>query len=103
MDIKAFTMKLNDGCQEEYERRHNHIWPEINALLTSSGISDYHIFLDKKTNLLFAVQKCSGLSSQQLSDNPIVKKWWVYMADIMETNDDFSPISNELKLVFHLD
>jgi len=59
--------------------------------------------LDSETNTLFAVQKQSGSgSSQDLGSNPIVQKWWAYMADIMETNEDHSPVTIPLKEVFYL-
>lgn len=99
----AFKMKLKNGMQEEYQRRHAQIWPELAELLTKSGISDYTIFLDEETNILFAVQRLSGNSSQELGSYEIVQRWWRYMADIMETNADFSPISKELTTMFHLD
>lgn len=101
---EAFIMKLKPGNQEEYEKRHNEIWPELKELLSESGVYDYTIFLDKETDTLFAFQKSmSGCGSQSLGNNEIVKKWWAYMADIMETNEDLSPISIELKEVFHMD
>lgn len=100
----AFKMKLMPGCKEEYQRRHETIWPELKALLKESGISDYTIFLDEDTNTLFAVQQQSrDASSQDLGEHPIIKKWWVYMADIMETHADHSPVSLPLKKIFHLD
>ena len=100
----AFKMKLNAGFKEEYKRRHSEIWPELRDLLKRKGISDYTIFLDEETNILFAVQKQEGAtSSQDLSDDPVVKKWWAYMADIMETNPDNSPVSIPLTEVFHMD
>lgn len=100
----AFKMKLNAGFKEEYKKRHSEIWPELRDLLKREGISDYTIFLDEETNILFAVQKQEGsASSQDLSDNPVVKKWWAYMADIMETNPDKSPVSIPLAEVFHMD
>ena len=37
------------------------------------------------------------------ADTPINRKWWDYMADIMETNADNSPVSVDLTPVFHLD
>lgn len=96
-------MKLKPGSEVEYKRRHDEIWPELSQLLEESGISDYSIFLDSETNTLFAVQKQSGTgSSQDLGSNPIVQKWWKYMADIMETNDDDSPVTTSLKEVFYL-
>ena len=99
----AFKMKLKPGFREEYKRRHDEIWPELSNLLHASGVSDYTIFLDEETDNLFAVQQNSGSGSQALGDNEIVKKWWAYMADIMETNPDHSPVSVALKTVFHLD
>jgi L-rhamnose mutarotase len=38
-----------------------------------------------------------------LPETAIVKKWWAYMSDIMETNPDNSPVAIELKEVFHAD
>lgn len=100
----AFKMKLKPGYKEEYKKRHDQIWPELKELLKKSGVSDYSIFFDEETNILFAVQKVEGdLSSQDLGLNPIVQKWWKYMADIMETNPDFSPVSIPLEIVFHMD
>ena len=104
MRIEAFKMKLKPGFEAEYERRHNAIWPELKKLLSDSGVSDYSIFLDRETLNLFAVQKVSGEGgSQDLGTNPIVKKWWDYMADIMDVNPDLSPVCTELHPVFHLD
>lgn len=97
-------MKLRPGFKEEYKRRHNAIWPELKTLLKETGISDYSIFLDEETETLFAVQCNSGThSSQDLSANDIIKRWWKYMADIMETNADHSPVMHSLEMVFHMD
>jgi len=99
----AFKMKLNPGQKEEYKRRHNAIWPELVKLLHDHGVSDYHIFFDEETDLLFAVQDQGGeSSSQDLGENPIVQKWWAFMADIMETNPDHSPVSVPLEEVFYM-
>lgn len=97
-------MKLKAGKTEEYKQRHDRIWPELVQLIHNSGISSYSIFLDEETNILFAVQEKDGtIDSQGLGQNPVVQKWWAYMADIMETNADLSPVSTPLKQVFHLD
>jgi len=104
MKRDAFKMFLKKGCEAEYEKRHNEIWPELAQLLCESGVYDYSIFWDRDTNILFGVQKVKGdTSSQDLGDNPIVQKWWAYMADIMETNPDNSPVSIPLKEVFYMD
>jgi L-rhamnose mutarotase len=99
----AFKMKLKPGFRQEYIRRHSEVWPEVAALIKRSGISDYAIFLDEETNILFGVQKVSGdVSSQELGAEEIQQKWWGYMSDIMEVNPDSSPISIPLEEVFYL-
>ena len=104
MQRVAFTMKLNPGMKEEYRRRHAEIWPELVDLLHEAGVSDYSIFLDEGTNTLFAVQKVTGEGgSQDLGSTEIVQKWWHYMADVMETNPDESPVTNPIEEVFHMD
>jgi L-rhamnose mutarotase len=100
----AFKMKLKPGCEAEYKKRHDEIWPELVELIKNSGVSDYSIFLDIETNILFAVQKQSGnKSSQDLGTNAVVRKWWDYMSDIMEVNPDNSPVAIPLPEVFYLD
>lgn len=100
----AFKMKLNPGQKQAYIKRHKEIWPELKKLLKASGVSEYSIWLDEETDTLFAFQKVSGDGgSQELADNPIVKKWWAFMADIMETNADNAPISLPLEEVFFME
>ena len=96
-------MKLLPGCELEYERRHNAIWPELVTLLQQAGIYNYSIFLDPDTLSLFAflqVEEESLLDT--LPAKETMKKWWAYMSDIMETNEDQSPVSKPLKEVFYL-
>jgi len=97
-------MKLFPGFKEEYRKRHNEIWPELVKLLKDQGVGNYSIWLDEETNTLFAYQEQSGeSSSQDLGTTEIVQKWWEYMADIMETNPDNSPISIPLEEVFYME
>ena len=104
MKRQAFKMFLKPGFEAEYEKRHDEIWPELKALLKESGVSDYSIFWDRDTHILFAVQKNSGeTGSQDLGSTEIVRRWWAYMADIMETNPDNSPVTVPLPEVFHME
>ena len=99
----AFKMQLNKGAEVEYKKRHDELWPELQQLLRSTGISDYSIFLDETTNSLFGILKIED--AQLLDDlpaNPLMQKWWLFMQDIMESNPDNSPLSIPLKEVFHL-
>ena len=100
----GFCMKLKHGMRDEYKRRHEEIWPELIQLLGDSGIRNYSIFLEEQTDTLFAYQEQNGeSSSQDLGKTEIVKKWWKYMADIMETNPDNSPVTIPLEQVFYME
>src|ERR1051326_445441 len=98
-----FKMKLFDGCEDEYKKRHDAIWPELKNLLKETGIQDYSIFLDRETNILFGVLKVMDESKlEDLPRHPVMKKWWASLTGLMETNDDTSPKSNPLQEVFYL-
>lgn len=104
MQQLAFTMKLKPGVEAEYQRRHDEIWPELSQTLTDAGIRDYSIFLDRASGTLFAVQnRVEGHTADQLPGLPIMKKWWDYMADLMEVNPDNSPVAKPLERVFHME
>lgn len=102
--IKGFKMKLYDGMEAEYEKRHNELWDEMKDMIHRYGGKNYTIFLDKETNVLFGYIE---IESEELwaasAETEICKKWWAFMADIMETNPDNSPVSVDLKNIFHLD
>jgi len=103
MQQLAFEMKLMKGCEIEYQKRHAEIWPELVDLLKAIGISEYHIYLNEESLSLFGVLKISdAFKLDELPQHPIMKKWWTYMKDIMETNSDHSPVSIPLKNVFIL-
>lgn len=99
----AFKMLMNTGCKEEYKRRHDELWPELEALLKGAGVEDYSIYLDEETNSLFGVMRVTDQKQMNdLPNHPVMKKWWAHMKDIMATNPDNSPISVPLKEVFYM-
>lgn len=103
MDTIGFKMKLKPGAADAYKRRHDEIWPELSDLLHQAGVSDYAIFLDPESLDLFAVLKRSDdHDMQDLPFHPVMKRWWVYMADLMETNPDQSPVVHDLAPVFYM-
>jgi L-rhamnose mutarotase len=100
---KAFLMHVNSDMQDEYQRRHNPIWEELETALRNHGVRTYSIFLHSDTNQLFAyVEFESEEQWERISETEACKRWWKYMKDIMPTNADDSPVSSELREVFHL-
>jgi len=103
MEKYAFRMRLNPGCEEEYRKRHDAIWPELVALLKEAGVSDYSIHLDRETGLLFGVLwRIEDHGMDTLPEHPVMRKWWAHMADIMETHPYNEPVAVPLECVFHM-
>ena len=100
----AFVMKVHPGAHAEYRRRHDQLWPEMAALLRAHGLGSYSIWLDAGRSLLFAqVEVESKERWDAVASDPVCRRWWAYMKDIMETNPDESPVAEELVEVFRLE
>ena len=100
---KAFLMTLKPGNQEEYEKRHNPIWPELEEVLKNHGVKNYTIFLDRDTDRLFAYAEIESEELwQQIANTEPCRRWWAHMKDLMLTNADDSPVAVPLLEVFHL-
>ena len=103
MQKYAFKMRLNPGCEEEYKKRHDDIWPELVELLKQAGVSDYSIHFDPETSILFGVLwRSNEHTMHNLPAHDVMQKWWAYMADVMETHPDNEPVATELTTVFHM-
>lgn len=101
---KAFVMLLDPGQEAEYERRHNPIWPELEATLKAHGVHSYSIFLDHETNRLFAYAEIEDEARwDAVAQTEVCQRWWAHMKDLMATNPDNSPVSIELPEVFHIE
>ncbi|MDP2782451.1 L-rhamnose mutarotase [Devosia sp.] len=104
MEKYAFKMMLNPGCEAEYKKRHDEIWPELVALLKRAGISDYSIHLDAETGILFGVLwRKTGHGMDALPLEPVMQEWWAYMADLMQTGEGDQPVAVPLQTVFQMD
>lgn len=101
---KSIKMKVFKDFYDEYKKRHDEIWPEMVDMLHEYGAKNYSIFLDSESGSLFAYLEIENEDLwNKSSETEICQRWWKYMKDIMETNEDDSPVSVELKEVFHLD
>jgi L-rhamnose mutarotase len=99
----AFVMQLYEGCEEEYRRRHAVIWPELAALLRETGVGDYSIFLEESSGKLFAILRVDDpVKLDSLATQPVMRRWWEYMKDLMDTHPDGSPVVVSLKEMFYL-
>ncbi|MBI2422125.1 MAG: L-rhamnose mutarotase [Candidatus Hydrogenedentes bacterium] len=100
---KAFLMQVHPERHAEYQRRHNPIWPELEAELQAHGVHNYSIFLDPQTSTLFAYAEIEDEDRwNAIAQTEACRNWWVHMAELMPSNPDHSPVSRPLKEVFHL-
>jgi len=100
---KAFRMSVNAGQEQEYERRHSPIWKELEDVLVEHGVLSYSIFIDPETRDLFAYAEIESEERwNAIAATPICRRWWKHMREIMPSNADDSPVSQELREVFHI-
>jgi L-rhamnose mutarotase len=100
---KTFVMQLHAGQIDEYRRRHNPIWPELQKTLLDHGVLNYSIHLHPLTLQLFAYAEIESEERwAAIAETAVCQNWWAHMRDLMETKEDDSPASVELAEVFHL-
>jgi L-rhamnose mutarotase len=101
---KAFKMSVHPDRHEEYERRHTPIWKELEQTLLEHGVRSYSIYLDSETSALFGYAEIESEERwKSIANTDICKRWWRHMREIMPSNPDDSPVSAELREVFHIE
>lgn len=100
---KAFSMSFHPGNEAEYQRRHQPIWPELEAELRAHGVRSYSIFMDPATRQLFAYAEIESEERwAAIATTPVCRRWWASMRELMPSNPDGSPVAAPLREVFHL-
>lgn len=101
---RAFLMTVHAQHQDEYVRRHQPIWPELEQELLSRGVSTYSIFLDQGSSQLFAyVEFADEEQWREVATTEVCQRWWSHMAPLMPSHPDNSPVALELTEVFHIE
>ena len=98
----AFCLRLQAGCEDEYRRRHDALWPEIREGLLAAGVLHYEIFLEPDSLLLFAFMvRSTDHTMDSLRAQPVWQRWQKYMADIL-VMDAGLPLRTALQPMFCL-
>ena len=101
---KAFKMPVYREQQDEYARRHNPIWEELEATLLEYGVRSYSIFLDSLASELFAyVEVESEEQWEAIGQTEVCRRWWHHMRDVMPNSVNHQPYSHDLREVFHIE
>jgi L-rhamnose mutarotase len=88
MASHAWVLGVRPGYEDEYKKRHDELWPEMDAALRASGIRNYHIFRHGLT--LFGYFETDDLPATIacLKADPVNRRWSEHMADIMVIDID---------------
>lgn len=101
---QAFVMSVDPQQVDEYRRRHNPIWPELEETLLAHGVRSYSIFHHPDTHQLFAyVEFASEEQWNSIADTEVCQRWWKHMAPLMPSDETDRPLSTPLNEVFHLE
>ena len=85
MERLAWKGRIKPGCEAEYKRRHDEIWPEMVEVLKAAGICNYTVFLTGEE--LFGYYECEKgvpYAEKVQAESPVVDRWNEYMKDILE-------------------
>ena len=89
MERYAWKATVLPGKLEEYIDRHNHLWPEMKAVLKEAGIRNYTIW--NVGEELFGYYECEKgveYAAKVQAESNVVKKWDEYMKDILIMEKD---------------
>ncbi len=99
----AFKLKLRPGCLKEYCRRHDEIWPEMEAINRAAGIEDFRIWHDPETDILFCSQLRDSDERVAASRHENVwLKWQGEMAEFLVTGENGLPLNTPLDQVYYM-
>ena len=107
-------IKLKRESLQAYKECHAAVWPAVLQQTKDCNISDYSIYLDEQSMILFATMRWIGTNfdadMEKMRANPEVQKWWQMTDSMQESLVEGSKGSTdpkgwwrELEEVFHCD
>ena len=89
MSQYAWVLEVRPGCEEEYRRRHDEIWPEMSEALRNAGMRNYSIYLGPDGRL-FAYLETEDfeMMARTIGRDPVNARWQEYMKDIISVDVD---------------
>ena len=97
---QSWVMKLKPGCEAEYKKRHDALWPEMAEALRRAGLRNFSIYRHRLILFAYAESYSPVIDNKPPADS-IQWKWWAMMAPLMETNADTSPVMEPVEEMFY--
>jgi len=94
----GLVLKLRPGCYDEYKKRHDELWPELDQVMKSYGLS---MVIYRHEDLLFVHEQApSDESFQKMGAHPITPRWNKNMSEVLQTDARGEVIFISLPLAF---
>jgi len=79
----TFVMQVKPGYEDEYVRRHQNVWPEVQADMRRAGIQSMSIYRFGQQLFLYMEVEDYARASGLLAESPDSIRWEEHMAPIM--------------------
>ena len=89
MERLCFFIELEPGAEEEYERRHRELWPEMHDALVAAGYTNYSLFRRGTTVVGYA--ECvpdTGTVMAKMADAEVTPRWNASFVSIIKSMSD---------------
>lgn len=100
----CFTFQLRPGREEEYERRHREVWPELLSVLSASGVRNYTLFRSGRTVIAYC--ECypdATTAFGAVGASEVNARWSAWFEDTIEELTDADGQLHFAEEVWHLD
>lgn len=104
MERLHFTMQLRDGAVEEYERRHQQVWPALQADLYSAGWRNYSLF--RRGLTVHGYAECHpdvDAAQRGMSSSEANAEWQAWFSDVIEEIVDDEGHLITARQLWHMD
>lgn len=104
MERICYTFDLAAGMEEEYERRHAEIWPELVTALKEAGFSNYSLF--RRETEVIAYAECDptvDAALARLAAYDVNDRWSAYIRSLMTRSVDPEGRFFTVREIWHLD
>ena len=100
----CFLIELHEGAEEEYQRRHDEIWPEMVGAVSAAGYTNYTLFRRGSTVIGYA-ECIPDIASvmQKMNAADVTPRWNESLEGVIKTLTDESGNLLRAVEVWHLD
>lgn len=100
----CFLMEIIPGREEEYQRRHDQIWPDMVAALREAGVRNYSLF--RRGTTVVAYAEChpdAATAFGNVGATEVNRRWAQWFEDVLAEHTDADGDLIEANEVWHLD